>query len=415
MKRTAALILASTLAFACSDAGTDKGAEENPLTDGKSDSFFRPTEHGTLRWGLSNPGRLTDDEQFHAWTFELTGEATVDLVTEPSPNLDTVMYLYKRTSEDDSWGRYIKKNDDDGDSIASRIRLNGDAGEYRVIVKGFKTALRGGFGVMGECEGDGCTVGNGGSCAADSFETLPNMTQFTADCAFDIAGVLASTPRSASSGSVLLSEKCALSGLERQAIDFYHEWWDSLLGFDDYIAYGEEDVQLDFEVEELSGGTIITVGAGGDEDAISFYFDGDDNLRASYQHNQSPTIDYYCGEGGAPIEGPDESCFSDIRFALPHDEESDREFGEASNDEPSEHAGINAAVALFISEYGLDDDTLVTTETVSWTSDQDVNVVAVNILGPDDGTAEYTVFQEWDETWKVIMRADPNGVSFVCE
>ena len=49
MSRFATLLFASSLLIACGDATDDgKGAEENELTDGKSDSFFRPTEHGAL-------------------------------------------------------------------------------------------------------------------------------------------------------------------------------------------------------------------------------------------------------------------------------------------------------------------------------------------------------------------------------
>lgn len=416
MKRTTALILASTLAFACGDAAnTDKGAEENPLTNGKDDSFFRPTEHGELRMDIANPATMKTDELFHSWTFELGGDAQVDLKTEVSKNLDTVMYLYHRTSPSDSWGRYIKKNDDDGDKISSRIVYEGGAGEYRVVVKGFKTALRGTFSVFGECTGSGC-VASTDSCDADTFESIPTSTPFTADCAFELAGLLDSKTVSTSGGTVGLSEKCVLRGLERTAIDFYHEYWDDLVGFDDQFRYDpDEDVDLNFDVVEYERGTKITVDAGGDEDGLSMYFDADGKMLAAYQHNQSPTIDYYCAGNGAPIAGPDEDCFQDLSWALPHDSETARTSTDITvSDAASAEPGVAEAVTRFATQAQLEPTDVVTAEVIKWTSTEDVEVVEANILGPDDVSAQYTVAKQYNG-WKVVLEVDANGATVVCE
>ena len=76
-------------------SGSDsKGDEENAPIDGKADSFFNPTEHGDLTFGVPAQGTFTDDEHFHAWTFTLTGDADVTLSSpNVTPNLDTVVYL----------------------------------------------------------------------------------------------------------------------------------------------------------------------------------------------------------------------------------------------------------------------------------------------------------------------------------
>lgn len=413
MARIYALILASSLAFACGDGVVDdKGTEDNPLTDGKDDSFYRPTEHGALRMGIANPATMTDDEQFHAWTFELTGDATIELSTEVSQNLDTVMYLYQRTSPTDSWGRYKKKNDDDGELVSSRIKLEATAGEFRVVVKGFKSALRGTFAVHGECTGDGCTVSDD-SCDAETFESLPSATPFTQECAYDIEGILSGARRSSSSGSIGISEKCSLTGLERTAIDFYHEFWDEIVGFDDQFRYDpDEDVFLNFESTTYTSGTVITVDAGGDEDALEMYFDRDGRLLAAFQHNQSPTIEYYCGTTGAPIEGPDESCFSDLMNNLPHDEETAMVSGDiAISDAATVHEGLGVAIDRFAEQTSSDASAVVAYEYVTWDND---TVISANIIGEDDVSAQYTVFKDYD-AWKVILEVDANALTFVCE
>lgn len=79
------------------DAPTEgKGGEDNEPVDGKADSFFNPTDHGDLTFGVPAQATFTDDEQFHAWTFSLSAAADVSLSSpNVTSNLDTVMYLYR--------------------------------------------------------------------------------------------------------------------------------------------------------------------------------------------------------------------------------------------------------------------------------------------------------------------------------
>ena len=412
-----AALFSSALLFGCGDtAPEDKGEEENPLTDGKSDSFFQPTEHGDLRMGVPNRASFTADEMFHSWQFELSDDAKVELTTDTSSrNLDTVMYVYKRLDTADSWGRFHRKNDDDGDSLTSRILLEGEAAQYRVVVKGHKKAMRGAFTVNAECAGPGCQA-NADQCDPDEFESLPTATPFTNECAFVLGGMLASEPVSQSSSGIELGQKCQLVGLERTAIDLYHEWWDDIVGFDDQFRFDpDEDVFLNFSVTKFrSGLSEVSVDAGGDEDGISFYFDENDKLLAAYQHNQSPTVDFYCGIGDAPQEEPTPECFEDWMWHLPHETETARvSEGVAVEDAADEHAGIGVAMDRFAGALDLDPTDVVDYDLITWESIGGDNVIAVNLMF-DDFSAEYYVHEAF-QGWNVIMTADANGVNMVCE
>lgn len=139
------------------DESKAKGAEEVVLgADGKADSFYRPTEHGALSFSAANPARFEEDALFHAWDFSLDGDAWIELRTETTGNLDTVAYLYHRQPGATSWGRYIAKNDDHEDNLWSLISADVSAGEFRLLVKPFKTQMRGEFTVWAQCEGAGC-------------------------------------------------------------------------------------------------------------------------------------------------------------------------------------------------------------------------------------------------------------------
>src|SRR5262245_41237840 len=96
--RTTALFAALVIAPACL-VDDDKGPEDEvPTDDGKFDSQLRPIDHGAIGWDAPVNAVLTDTERFHAWEFELSGEATVQLTTSYTirgqRKTDTVLYLY---------------------------------------------------------------------------------------------------------------------------------------------------------------------------------------------------------------------------------------------------------------------------------------------------------------------------------
>jgi len=161
----------ATLAFAClllPACAVDKGDEEDVPTDGdgKEDSHRRPTDHGELPFATPAIEMITDDARFHAWQFELSGDAAIDAFTtygvRGQRKVDTVLYLYKEGAN--GWGPYIARNDDDGNRVYSRIERALGAGRYRVLVKGFAATTRGRFAVQVNCEGAGCAPVDDGGC-----------------------------------------------------------------------------------------------------------------------------------------------------------------------------------------------------------------------------------------------------------
>lgn len=137
-----------------------KGDEEELLDDSKADSQLRPTDHGPIPFGAPGHAALTGNERYHAWTFDLSGDAQVDVTTSYSVlgqrRTDTVLYLYKFRDSTQSWGPYVARNDDYGSTIYSKLERDLTAGRYRVIVKGHLASTLGKFKVTTGCEGDGC-------------------------------------------------------------------------------------------------------------------------------------------------------------------------------------------------------------------------------------------------------------------
>jgi len=167
------LALVCSLLPACLD---DKGAEDDVPThgDGKDDSQRRPTDHGDLEFATPAIETLSDTAMFHAWQFELSGDAEIDASTTYAVlgqrRVDTVLYLYKEGPT--GWGPYIARNDDDGSRVYSRVKRELGAGRYRVLVKGFKSTIRGRFAVEVDCEGAGCApVAAGGCLFGDSYRS----------------------------------------------------------------------------------------------------------------------------------------------------------------------------------------------------------------------------------------------------
>lgn len=161
MRRPVIAVLAVLLvSSACAD-DPGKGEEEEVPTDGKLDSFARPTDHGAIGFGDRPEATLTATERHHTWTFALTGPASIHAFTGTSVTsrmtVDTVLYLYRQRA-DGSWGRYLARNDDADGTLYSSLRRDLDAGTYRVLVKGYSAAERGPFAVQVDCAGAGCAA-----------------------------------------------------------------------------------------------------------------------------------------------------------------------------------------------------------------------------------------------------------------
>ena len=63
----------------------------------------------------------------------------------------------------------------------------------------------------------------------------------------------------------------------------------------------------------------VNVNAGGDEDALSLFYDNDLNLLAIFHHNQTPDIRFFCGETGDTKDQlePFPECMDSVLFSTP--------------------------------------------------------------------------------------------------
>ncbi|HEX5058829.1 MAG TPA: hypothetical protein VFV99_05680 [Kofleriaceae bacterium] len=138
----------------------DKGPESDlPDLDGKADTQRKPTDHGGIAFGTPVTSALTATAMYHAWTFELSADAHVDLTTSYAVlgqrRTDTVLYLYKQTATG-TWGSYVARNDNYGSTTYSQLKKDLGAGRYRVLVKGYTETTYGKFKLTAMCSGAGC-------------------------------------------------------------------------------------------------------------------------------------------------------------------------------------------------------------------------------------------------------------------
>lgn len=407
IRRLASLTLASLLALgvaAC--AGDDVGSGSAYATD----SFYSPTEHGELIFGGRNAAEFTEDNRFHSWTFELTDAAEIELATVlATPNLDTVMYLYRR-GEDDNWGSYVDKNDDDGGSLASRISGSFEAGEYRIKIKATKVAMRGSFAVDAQCSGGGCPVADPAECNADGPPNLPMPTGYGTACDATFLALLTTPTRSA-------PPDCA-AALEARAVQYYKDYWDEIYGFEE-LTGGDPDAEPYVDLEFHPGaGTIVDVGMGGDEDAMDFVFDVDGKLLYYYQHNQSPDWAWYCvAEGEPPMEEPDDDCF---RQPIWNSDYTVEDVTEGSGFVPAgETPALPPQVVVALAEYvdveavGNGED--VTYDYTLWDASY-AHGAEVTLVAPNRPAATYVVAGEPEWGMTIVFRTDEaSGTSYVCK
>jgi hypothetical protein len=378
-------LLATTLfcAIAIPNCAYDdgKGPEDDALgsyedNDAKADSFRNPTEHGELLFGVPQSAALTDDSGFHSWDFELSDDALVSLETLISPNLDTVMYLYKWNPDAMSYGRFKFKNDDaNANTVASALVKSLDAGRYRVLVKGFKRSLRGSFDVSANCEGPGCAAS---SCDITTFDGL--VASNGDSCGELFSAALATQSSGTTNTTVTLDERCSLPADVALAIESYVEYFGGLAVFEDNFNFGSPGDPVDIDVEWTlyeNGTKLVGVDGGGDEAAMDYLINGEGQVIAHYQHNQSPDHTLYCDGGVEFLE--DGECFFEYVESAPH----------AAADERTESATVTMATAqaqlernsflavqAYVAELGLASDVDVKVEAVDWDSAARVEVKA---------------------------------------
>ncbi|MFT7582023.1 MAG: hypothetical protein ACI9MR_003704 [Myxococcota bacterium] len=374
----------------------DKGVEDDLPADGKADSFRKPTEHGGLQFSVPSSANFTDEQLYHAWEFSLTGDAKVGLAMSSSErNLDTVMYLYHRKSTSETWGRYIARNDDaDKTTVLSLIEGQRGEGDYRIIVKGYKKALRGGFTVLGSCDGAGCPAVDPG----DGDYGFPESGGFTAECLGDVTNALRSGVRSNSTETVDESTRKLLTGVQRHSIELF-------IVLNDGSDLDLDDESLDMDVTFFEDGALTEVTTGGDW-SFNFLFDGTGRLLAYHLVDQSPYTEWTCPKSNAPTaESPQEECTGATFSFLPHDLHLVQEF-DANADAK---AMATAATEAYRKQGGFAaGDTLITTgafwESAFWGSGAAVSVEktgsdAVTYLLGSDGDSVWILASETKGAW----------------
>lgn len=310
---------AASLTF-CADEATDKGEEEDDYTsfEEAADTWSQPTDHGELFFGLAQSGDLTDDTLYHTWNFTLSDQATVTISIAPvTPNLDTVLYLYRFNDESGLWGRYIAKNDDHDGGLGSELSRSLEAGVYRILVKGHKRAIRGSFSVNAVCDGAGCEAPTG-ECTPDNFLPLPHGADIS--CGEAMSAAMSGAAQSSGGTNIALAEHCSLPDYARLGFDWYYSYWEDIAGFHDMFDWAEEyGIDVEWTLYD-NGSAYVGVDAGGDEAAMDFLINADGEMVAYYQHNQSPDFGLNC-EGGSTWG--DEECGRIYMSAFLPDDASD--------------------------------------------------------------------------------------------
>jgi len=324
--------LTAILLTACTSAPGDKGAEDEAPLDGKADAFRSPTEHGTLEFESAQGAEVTAEERYHAWTFTLSGDARISLDASSS-DIDTVLYLYRRTSSDASWGSYVERNDDNGSSADSHIERELDEGEYRIIVKSYKSNIEGYFSVYATCAGPGCSGITMDRCAEDEpIADVPASRTYTRECGARLVEqvssdvVVADGADSAETryGTVTVRERCGLPPLERKALEYFKTYWDSQ-GYDWFWNCDEGcggDLDVAFDVTAISfanGGAWVRVYAESGPDG-QLVFDGDGALVQFQTSNLSEVKSlWFCS--GTSATAPDAECIGESVAGAPHTDE----------------------------------------------------------------------------------------------
>jgi len=368
--RSILVLLAVATALGCAGDGA-KGAEDDVFDDyeAKADSFSQPTQHGTLAFGVAQDAELAAGALYHAWDFELSDDAVVTIGVElVTPNLDTVMYLYRRNPDTGAYGRYIRRNDDaDGSTVASRISGELSAGSYRVLVKGYKTSFLGDFRLHAECEGSGCT--GQGECSTADFRDLPEPG--AAACGAVLSAALDATISTTGSATVTLEESCGLPDAARYGVELYYKYWSDLAGWSDMFEF-DGPASIEVEWTGLShGGAVVRCDAGGDEAAMDFWLDAGSQLVAYYQHNQSPDFALFCDGGQAEV---DEECGHLYLDAMPHQASLEQAGTEEGVTEADAADRLDAVALLAYQEYvrelSLQANEPVTVESVTWENEE---------------------------------------------
>lgn len=254
------LLMAIPLVASCvSDDGLEQGPEDDPLSDGKEDSYYSPTDHGAMPFNEAQLATITDAQRYHRWTFELTDEADLVLDTRIGTafgsQLDTVLYLYE-----EGVAGYIEKNDEAGPGWKySEITRHLGAGTYHVIVKGKYATARGPISIAAGCEGRGCF-------GADWVQALKD--QYDATGTDDLTDI--------SFSRLPAAVKAAVRDFEaefddEQYADFFS--WDAGAAGTAYLAEVYDEATLGVQIYDR-GGDVVATGYASESSSLEWSDDG---------------------------------------------------------------------------------------------------------------------------------------------
>ncbi|MDX2091380.1 MAG: hypothetical protein SFX73_26205 [Kofleriaceae bacterium] len=216
--KTLAGVLLTSLAVGSFHAGcmSDEEDEDLVIEDGdKADGFGAPVSHGWLSFDGWAGGQVKANYKFHAWTFQLSGDAEVDLTTQDS-DVDTVMYVYRRNSTTGRWGYPIWRNDDANGDVTSALNRNYGEGVYRVLVKSKDPT--GTISLTSSCSGDGCPSEQA-MCRFDNIPAAPAATGLTQGCLREIDRVVNGEAAAHTSETASLATRGALTSWERRGLE----------------------------------------------------------------------------------------------------------------------------------------------------------------------------------------------------
>tara|TARA_R110002073_G_scaffold241497_3_gene403425 strand:+ start:125287 stop:126540 length:1254 start_codon:yes stop_codon:yes gene_type:complete len=390
----ASILFAASILPSCA-ADDGKGDEDNALDiyESKTDSFRNPTEHGDLLFGVPQFASLQEDAGFHAWDFDLTDDAKVNLETIlKTANLDTVMYLYKFDETRGRYGAYKYKNDDaNPETVASALSKNLDAGSYRVLVKGFKSKLRGDFEIAAECDGAGCSKS---TCDATSLAGLD--ADVSDSCGELFSAALSGKSLGRTSTTIALADRCSLPPNVAAAAEEYVNYWDGI-GFDLEFE-GPDAVELNISWESYDNGALyVGIDFGGDEDGMDYLINRDGQVIAHYQHNQSPDHTLYCDGLEEFLE--DGECFFEYTANFPHDPSDERSVDATVTLDDVDSLGertAELAVQAYAAELGLSDDDDISVDGQVWD------------LGGSDSAGRITVKTSGEDAFVYELEAQSN-------
>ncbi len=411
----ASLLLASLTLPSCAlDEG--KGEEQDSLDtyESKADSFRKPTEHGELLFDLPQSAKLSEEEQFHAWDFSLSDDARVSLETLVSTNLDTVMYLYQFNEGAGTFGSYKYKNDDaNEDTVASALSKDLNKGTYRVLIKGFKTKLRGDFQIVANCDGPGCATA---SCDLASFAGLDSNTSDS--CGELFSEALSGQSSGSSSTTIILDERCSLPEEVAEAVEEYVTYFGGIDDFNDSFDYGSPGDPVDVEVswETYDNGAVyVQVDGGGDEAGMDYLINGDGQVIAHYQHNQSPDHSLYCDGGIEYLE--DGECFFKYTESFPHSPSDERSVSATVTPATAQSSGeavANLAVQSYATELGLAADATIEVSGVTWDFDTQGSAGRITVEASGEDAFTYELLSLSSTQFQFTVKRGNSDAAYDC-